>query len=201
MAGAARVHSRHRPPALGDTSTRRIPRSDALPRPDGRGVHRAGLGRPGADPTRAAAASRIVGRASCRARHIRADSAGDACAAGPPSRSFRRPRFAAIGDAGPGRAARRLVVSGARTAARWRCRRRSGTAGSAASSGGRAGSCRSPRRSFGGSSARSGIRSRPSRTAGRPMAATGTPIDDHRASAAYRRAMLGQALPRLVAGR
>ncbi|MEV5001287.1 xanthine dehydrogenase small subunit [Nocardioides sp. LML1-1-1.1] len=33
------------------------------------------------------------------------------------------------------------------------------------------------------------------------LAATGTPIDDHRASAAYRRAMLGQALPRLVAGR
>jgi xanthine dehydrogenase small subunit len=33
------------------------------------------------------------------------------------------------------------------------------------------------------------------------LAATGTPIDDHRASAAYRRAMLGQALPRLVAER
>lgn len=33
------------------------------------------------------------------------------------------------------------------------------------------------------------------------LAGTGTPIDDHRASAAYRRAMLGQALPRLVAGR
>lgn len=33
------------------------------------------------------------------------------------------------------------------------------------------------------------------------LAATGTPIDDHRASAAYRRAMLAQALPRLVAGR
>lgn len=33
------------------------------------------------------------------------------------------------------------------------------------------------------------------------LAATGTPIDDHRASAAYRRAMLGQALPRLLAER
>ncbi|UUW89755.1 xanthine dehydrogenase small subunit [Pimelobacter simplex] len=31
------------------------------------------------------------------------------------------------------------------------------------------------------------------------LAATGTPLDDHRASAAYRRAMLGQALPRLLA--
>lgn len=31
------------------------------------------------------------------------------------------------------------------------------------------------------------------------LAAAGTPLDDHRASAAYRRAMLGQALPRLLA--
>lgn len=35
--------------------------------------------------------------------------------------------------------------------------------------------------------------------ASRMLAATGTPLDDHRASAAYRVAMLGQALPRLLA--
>jgi xanthine dehydrogenase small subunit len=35
--------------------------------------------------------------------------------------------------------------------------------------------------------------------AARVLAAEGTPIDDHRASAAYRSAMLGQALPRLLA--
>jgi xanthine dehydrogenase small subunit len=35
--------------------------------------------------------------------------------------------------------------------------------------------------------------------AARALADTGTPLDDHRASAAYRRAMLGQALPRLLA--
>ncbi|MFD1246546.1 xanthine dehydrogenase small subunit [Nocardioides ginsengisoli] len=35
--------------------------------------------------------------------------------------------------------------------------------------------------------------------AARALADTGTPLDDHRASATYRRAMLGQALPRLLA--
>jgi xanthine dehydrogenase small subunit len=37
------------------------------------------------------------------------------------------------------------------------------------------------------------------RRAARVMAAEGTPIDDHRASAAYRSAMLGQSLLRLYA--
>ena len=36
--------------------------------------------------------------------------------------------------------------------------------------------------------------------AGRVLAAEGTPLSDHRASAAYRSAMLGQALPRMYAG-